>query len=92
MASQANDSSQQYCWIDYSGLEGEFDRGISHEDPWDCEFAGTDCALLQVVHEERQKFDPTTERGIQFKGDGLSSQGICSVVQADVEFPECEDL
>ena len=89
---KANDRSQQYYWIDYSGLEGESDQGISDEDPSDCEFAGTDSALLQVVHEEPLSFTPTPERGIQFTGDGLSSQGIFSVVQADVEFPECEDL
>ena len=89
---KANDRSQQYHWIDYSGLEGESDQGISDEDPSDCEFAGTDSALLQVVHEERLSFTPTPERSIQFTGDGLSSQGIFSVVQADVEFPECEDL
>ena len=89
---KVNDRSQQYYWIDYSGLEGESDQGISDEDPSDCEFAGTDSALLQVVHEEPLSFTPTPERGIQFTGNGLSSQGIFSVVQADVEFPECEDL
>ena len=89
---KANDRSQQYYWIDCSGLEGESDQGMSDEDPSDCKFAGTDSALLQVVHEEPLNFVPTPERGIQFKGDGLSSQGIFSVVQADVEFPECEDL
>ena len=52
----------------------------------------TDSALLQVFHEEPLNFLPTPERGIQFKGDGLSSQGNFSVVQADVEFPECGDL
>ena len=45
-----------------------------------------------MVHEEPLNFVPTPERGIRFKGDGLSFQGIFSVVQADVEFPECEDL
>ena len=89
---KANDRSQQYYWIDYSGLEGESDQGISDEDPSDCEFAGTDSALLQVVHEEPLSFTSTPERGIQFTGNGLSSQGIFSVAQADVEFPECEDL
>ena len=73
-------------------MEGESDQGISDKDPSNCEFAGTDSALLQVVHEDPLNFVPTPERGIQFKGDGLSSQGIFSAVQADVEFPECEDL
>ena len=89
---KANDRSQQYYRSDYSGLEGESDQGISDEDPSDCEFAGTDSAFLQVVHDEALNYVPTPERGIQFKGDGQLSQGIFPVVQADVEFPECEDL
>ena len=61
---KANDRSQQYYWIDYSGLEGESDQGTSDEDPSDCKFAGTDIALLQVVHEDPLNFVPTPERGI----------------------------
>ena len=38
------------------------------------------------------KFTLTPECSIQFKSDSQSSQGIFSVLQAHVEFPECEDL
>ena len=37
---KANDRSQQYYWIEYFGLEGESDQGISDKDLSDCEFAG----------------------------------------------------
>ena len=45
-----------------------------------------------MVHEEPLNFTPTPEQGIQSEGDAPSSQGSCSVVQADVQFPECENL